>query len=340
MQVMTVTGPIRPAEMGRTLAHEHLILDMSWPGLWPDVSQRPDLVWQPVSITNLGAIRRNYMAVRDNAALDDPLEMAEEAGYFRAAGGGTIAEMSTLGLGPDPARLRDISERSGVHIIAGTGFYTEETLSPEQAAMDVEAMRALMVRDLTEGFPGTGVKAGVIGEIALNNPIKPAEERALRGAARAHKDTGAAICVHGLGAEAIRILQEEGANLSRTVACHHDGVTPEGAQKLADLGIFIEMDCFGHEFYADNGAYDSDWPWGFRSDMERVANLKRIVEAGFVGQLLLSQDICVKMQLRRYGAYGYAHILENIVPMALRVGLTREHFETMLVHNPARLFPF
>ncbi len=340
MQVMTVTGPIAPEAMGRTLAHEHLILDMDWPGLWPDVSHRPDLVWEPVSIANLGEIRRNYMAVRDNAILDDPIEMSEEVAHFRAAGGGAIAEMTTLGLGPDPAKLREISRRSGVHIIAGTGFYTEETLSPEQAAMDVEAMRALMVRDLTEGFPGTGVRAGVIGEIALNNPIKPAEERALRAAARAQKDTGAALCVHGCSAEAIRILQEEDADLSRTVACHNDGITPERARPLADLGLYVEFDCFGHEFYCDNGAYDGDWPWYFPSDTERVANLVRIVEAGFVEHVLLGQDICVKMQLRRYGAYGYAHVLENIVPMALRLGLTRGHFETMLVRNPARLFPF
>ena len=71
MHVMTVTGPISPDEMGITLPHEHLLLDMNWPGLWPDVSDRPDLVWEPFNITNLGAIRRNYMVVRDNAILDD-----------------------------------------------------------------------------------------------------------------------------------------------------------------------------------------------------------------------------------------------------------------------------
>lgn len=340
MQAITVTGPISPAEMGVTLAHEHLIVDFDWQGLWPDVSHRPDLVWEPLSITNLGEVRRNYMAVRDNAILDDPLEMSEEAGYFRAAGGGTIAEMSTLGLGPDPAKLQEISRRSGVHIIAGTGFYCEETLSPGQAAMDLDAMRALMVRDLTEGFPGTGIRAGVIGEMALNHPIKPVEERALRAAVRAQKDTGAALCVHGLSADALHILQEEGADLTRTVACHQDGANPERAKPMLDLGIYIEFDCFGHEFYCDNGAYDGDWPWSFSSDTERVAALVCMVEAGYASQLLLSQDICVKMQLRRYGAYGYAHILENIQPMLLRAGVTREQFETMTVHNPARLFPF
>jgi len=326
--------------MGITLPHEHLLLDMNWPGLWPDVSHRPDLVWQPVSIENLGEIRRNYMAVRDNAVLDDIAEMSEEAAAFKTLGGGTIAEMTTLGLAPDPAGLAEISRQSGVHIIAGTGFYTEETLSPAHAALDIEAMRAIMVRDLTEGFPGTQVRAGVIGEIALNHPIKPAEQRALRAAARAQRDTGSALCVHGISDEAIRILQEEQADLTRVVACHQDGASPERAKPMADLGIYIEYDCFGHEFYCDNGAYDTDWPWYFASDTTRVEGLVRLVEAGFVERLLLSHDICVKMQLRRYGAYGYAHLLENIVPMLVRAGVTRAQIEMMTVHNPARLFPF
>jgi phosphotriesterase-related protein len=338
--VTTVTGPISADEMGITLAHEHLLLDMDWPGLWPDVSHRPDLVWEPVSITNLGEIRRNYMAARDNALLNNVAEMSEEVGYFRAAGGGTIAEMTTLGLAPNPAGLREISQRSGVHIIAGTGFYTEETLSPAQAALDVEAMRALMVRDLTEGFPGTGVKAGVIGEIALNQPMKPAEERALRAAARAHKDTGAALCVHGISPEAVGILQAEGADLTRVVACHQDGTTPERVRPMADLGIYIEFDCFGHEFYCDNGAYDTDSPWHFPSDATRVVGLIRMIEAGYTERLLLSHDICVKMQLRRYGSCGYAHVLENIVPMLRHAGITQAQIDMMTVHNPARLFPF
>jgi phosphotriesterase-related protein len=337
---MTVNGPIPPEAMGVTLPHEHLLLDMDWPGLWPDVSHRPDLVWQPVSITNLGEIRRNYMAVRDNAILGDISEMSEEVAAYRALGGGSIAEMTTLGLRPDPAGLREISRRSGVHIIAGTGFYTEETLPPEVVELSVPEMRAVMIRDLTEGFPGTGVVAGVIGEIALNHPIKPAEERALRAAAQAHLETGVALCVHGFGTEAIRILQEEGADLSRVVACHHDGASLERARPIADLGVFIEFDCFGHEFYCDNGAYDSDQPWSFSSDAQRVAALVRLIEAGLADRLLLSHDICVKMQLRRYGACGYAHVLENIVPMLIHRGIPQAQVNQMLIYNPRELFPF
>ena len=337
MHVMTVLGPVAPEQLGVTLPHEHLLLDMDWPGLWPDVSGRPDLVWQPLDITHLGAIRRNYMAVRDNAILDDVAEMAEEVSAFKRLGGGAIAEMSTTGLKGNPAGLAELSRSTGVHIIAGTGFYTEETLLPAEAALDVPAMQAIMVRDLTQGFPGTDVRAGVIGEIALNYPPKPAELKALRAAARAHRETGAAITVHGINADVIAILREEGVDLMRVVACHQDGVSVERAKPMLDQGIYIEYDCFGHEGYCDNGAYDGPCPWRFGNDTERAEGAAKLVQAGYVEQLLLSHDICVKMQLRRYGLCGYAHLLENIAPMLAGLGVPQEQFRTITVDNPARL---
>ena len=68
--------------------------------------------------------------------------------------------------------------------------------------------------------------------------------------------------------------------------------------------------------------------------------LDALVQAGLSDRLLVSHDICVKMQLRRYGGYGYAHLLENVRPMLLRAGITETQIEMMTVHNPARLFPF
>ena len=340
MQVMTVTGPVGPDQLGVTLPHEHLLLDMDWPGLWPDVSGQPALLWQPLDITNLGAVRRNYMAVRDNAVLDDVCEMAEEVAAFKRLGGGTIAEMTTIGLRGNPAGLKEISELTGVHIIAGTGFYLEETLGPEMLALDVAGMQAVIMRDVIQGFPGTDVKAGVIGEVALNYPIKPAEERHLRAASRAQKETGLAMTVHGCSQEAIAIMKEEGVDLTRVVACHQDGTTPERAKPMLDEGLYIEFDCFGHEGYCDNGAYDSPWPWHFGNDTERAVGVAALVDAGYVSQVLLSHDICVKMQLRRYGLAGYAHLLENIRPMLLGLGVTAEQFDTMTVENPARLFAY
>lgn len=341
MELMTVTGPISPEEMGITLPHEHVLIDMDWEGLWPDVSNYPDLVWQPVDVANLGAIRRNYMAVRDNAVQDDLEEMSEELAHFKAMGGSTVCEVTTWGLKPDPVGLCEISNRSGIHIVAGTGLYLEESLSPEIRQMSVEDIHQWLVRDLTRGFLDTDIRAGLIGEVALHCPVRPIEERSLRAAARAQIDTGAVISVHGISPQAIKMLKEEGADLHRVVADHCDNPDPMArCEPMLDEGIYVEFDCFGYESYCDNGAYDADEPWYFPRDTDRVKGVKTLIDHGYVNQLLLSHDICAKMQLRRYGGWGYAHILEHIRPMMEWIGLTEKQFYTMTVENPARLFPF
>ena len=65
--------------------------------------------------------------------------------------------------------------------------------------------------------------------------------------------------------------------------------------------------------------------------------LLRLLDAGYGRQLLLSQDICTKMQLRHYGGMGYDHILRTIVPRLRRRGVDETTLHEILVENPARL---
>jgi phosphotriesterase-related protein len=342
VQVMTVEGPVSAEGLGVVLTHEHLLLDMDWPGLWPDVSDRPDLVSQPVSMENLGAIRRNYMAVRDNARLDDVEVIAREVEFFKAAGGGAIVEQTPLGLGRRPELLPDLARRSGVRIIAATGIYLESALPPDARGLGIVELQRLLIRDLIDGFPGTDVRAGHIGEIALSSPLRPSEERALRAAARAQKESGASISVHigmdpPLIEQAIAILVDEAADLERVAFDHVDSPASVDAYRpLLDRGIYASFDTFGHEFYCDNGAYDGPWPWYFPRDTERLAGALSIIEAGYGRQLLLSHDVCVKMQLRTYGGWGYGHVIEHVAPMLRRAGVSDATIATILVANPAR----
>jgi phosphotriesterase-related protein len=62
-----------------------------------------------------------------------------------------------------------------------------------------------------------------------------------------------------------------------------------------------------------------------------------LVNRGYVKQVLLSQDVYLKMNLKRYGGWGYAHLLVNVVPMLRRAGVTDENLRMMLVENPARV---
>ena len=54
--------------------------------------------------------------------------MIAEVGYFKEDGGGSIVEATTVGINPDWEFLKEVSESTGVHIIAGAGHYMGFTL--------------------------------------------------------------------------------------------------------------------------------------------------------------------------------------------------------------------
>jgi phosphotriesterase-related protein len=253
-----------------------------------------------------------------------------------------IMEMSTYGLYGNPAGLKEISLNSGAYIIAGTGFYLEQTFSDEIKNMSIDQMVAVMLRDIYEGFPGSDVRAGVIGEVGITPPnIQGSEERSLRAAARVQHETGLSMNVHigfsiDLSRQAVQILREEKADFKKISFAHCDGNRPEVNRELTELGVYVECDCFGNEFYVDNGAYDGDNPWYFGSDGDRIRSVKALVDAGLGDRLFFSQDVCSKMQTVQYGGYGYAHLLENILPMLEHIGVSRQVLWQIMTENPLR----
>lgn len=68
----------------------------------------------------------------------------EELLYFKAKGGGTLVENTTTGLSRDVHTLKWLAEQTGVHIIAGAGFYVDATHSSATRAMSVEQVKSTM----------------------------------------------------------------------------------------------------------------------------------------------------------------------------------------------------
>ena len=64
----------------------------------------------------------------------------------------------------------------------------------------------------------------------------------------------------------------------------------------------------------------------------------RLRDAGLLGNVLISQDVFIKIQLVRYGGTGYAHILDHFVPRLRRHGFTEPDIQMLLVDNPRRGF--
>ena len=345
---MTVTGPVPVADLGITLMHEHLLFDIDWPGLWPGASARPDLVEKSVGIESLGFLRRDPFVVRDNVRLDDVELAAEEAARFRAAGGKTIVEVTSIGIHPDPVGLRQIASQTGLHVVAGCGWYVGPSHPPELATDDVPTLVRRLVSDLTEGIGETGVRAGIIGEVGTFNPIRPTELKSLLAAARAHRETGAAISVHlssregGNVRQVAEVLHSEGVDPRRVALGHIDlGISQDDRYFAVDLGFNVQFDTFGHEHYYSVHPEAYAYIWRDPRDFERIAWIEDLVQRGHLDQILLSQDVCAKSMLRRYGGWGYDHLLTNVVPMMrTHSAISDDQIQAMLTANPARILAF
>ena len=66
-KIQTVLGTIDPGELGVTMAHEHLLVDLSKFSGDPSNSVAPELHDQPVSLENLGYISHYHVPNIDNA---------------------------------------------------------------------------------------------------------------------------------------------------------------------------------------------------------------------------------------------------------------------------------
>jgi phosphotriesterase-related protein len=336
----TVRGAVSVSELGITICHEHILVDLTC--FSPEIHEASQALWEsPVRMEHLGELRRNPFACRDNMMMLDPKLAIDELMYYKRSGGKTIVDCTSIGLGRDVRGLRMISEATGLNIISGTGFYVDAAHPEYVKKKSIDELADQMIREVRVGVDDSGIKCGIIGEVGTSWPVTPNEEKVVRAAVRAQQKTKAPVNVHvwpwGKNAHAVvDILEDEGADMNGVVLSHIDesGFDPKYPASLAKRGCYVEFDSFGQEGYFDT--------WGIHdpNDADRVRSICKLIEQKYLSQILLSQDFCMKMHLRRYGGYGFDHLLTNIVPMFRRSGLTEEQINTMFVENPKRLLGF
>ncbi len=338
MDINSVCGKLSREQLGVVSPHEHVLLDLTAFYQELPVPGIEDPATQKVEMWNLGILSRDCYALKDNLLLTDEEVAAQEISCFKQAGGNTIVDASLPGIGRDPAALADISRKTGLNIIMGTGFYVGQTHPEELDSMTDEQIAGLMVAELTQGVDG--ICAGYIGEIGISEIFDDKERRVLRAAAIAHKQTGAAINVHinpwtVNGIEAADILLDAGVRPESICISHIDVTNDEDyIHTLLKKGVYVEFDNFGKEYYIRKEVRNSGYG-NFVHDTQRVELLKKLLEEGYIRQILLACDVCLKNLLHMYGGWGYDHLLTNIVPMMLEYGITQEEIKIMLVDNPA-----
>jgi phosphotriesterase-related protein len=351
---MSVTGPVPASALGIVLPHEHVL----WRSHYVD---HPSAAMQsmrtngdaPITDDLVPVVARNPFATSDNLRQTDVDLATAELTAFRAAGGGTVVDVTCNGLGRRATDLAKVARATGLTIMAATGYYLAATHPSDLATRSASSISEELLRELTVGIDGTDVRAGIMGELGVGQPmygeprdgaadralIDPMEERVLHAAAAAHRETGAPISLHlwnfgpnRLARRALDILEGDGVAPARVALGHVDAfIDLDAIREVARRGAFVEFDAFGVEPYGD---WDDSH---FDTDEQRLDAVTALLDEGLGDRLLLSQDVCTRTQLHRYGGPGYDHLERVIVPALRARGADDATLHQLRVANPVRL---
>lgn len=250
--IRTVTGVITPQELGRTLIHEHIIcsspdFQFAFPG------------WLPKEkAAEIAAAKLRYMA---------------EQHQLR-----TFVDGTPISLGRDLDLLREVSERSGVQIIASGGFYFYPCFTAY--CVPPETMARFLVEEIGCEKNGINIlKCAVDAE-----GMTPVVKRYLETIALVHRETGVGVFLHShsgkeTGLEAQEFLAERGVAPEKTIVGHvGDCNSPEYALKLLKRGCFVSVDRISKG-----------------NVLNRIEVVHRLLCEGFAHRVLVSCDhICCR----------------------------------------------
>jgi len=318
-KINTVMGPVSADELGVTLMHEHLVFSY--------------LGWE------CDALSPPYDR---EAAANVCIEALREA---KSLGLKTLIDATATDMGRDVELQKIVSENLGINIICATGFYTEKYgkagyFKFRSMVYDiVSELCETLVKEITQGIGNTGVKAGVIKVGTGHGRISSYEEKVLRAAARAQKETGVPIITHTesgtMGPEQADLLISEGADPKRVVIGHMCG--------NSDLSYHVSVLEKGVNIAFDRLGIDVLFP-----DKLRKACLIGLIGSGYADKIFLSQD-CWAYRLGRsfefteatkplLANWTYVHVIKNIIPALKEAGVSQDKINALMVGNPQRLF--
>lgn len=312
--VRTVLGDIDAADLGVTYAHEHLLIDGGRP-----VELFPDFL------------------------LADTDRMAAELADAVAVGLRSAVDAMPADCGRNPAKLAELSRRTGVRIVAATGLHHERFYGPSHWSLRAseDELADLFAADVTNGiderdYSGpivrrTDVRAGIVKIAGSEGGPSARDVPIFRAAAEAHRVTGVPIHTHtenGTGAlEQIRLLTDAGVRAERIALSHVDKVVDRSYHReLLSSGAFA--------------VYDQGFRWGDREN-GTIKLIEWALEDGTEGQLMLGMDAARQGYHKSYGGKpGLSYLLSEFSDLLTARGIPAGVRGSMFVAAPARAFAF
>ncbi len=307
--IMTVRGKIKPAEMGRSLIHEHVTTDFAG----AEKVVQPQYAEADAVETILPHIRK-----------------------LKSKGINTLVECTPNYIGRDVKLLKRLSEAGALNIITNTGYYAavDKKYLPRHAFEEnAESLANRWEKEWTEGIEGSGIKPGFIKLGVGAGPLDDIEEKLLKAAVLVSKKTGLPVAIHTGDGEAARseydFILKEGLDPGRMIWVHAQNGRDEERIALAKAGVWISLD----------GVSETRMP-------EYLKMLKTMKENKLLSRVLISHDDGWSVEnkdgnvrlipFENGNTRPYSTILDQFVPELLRIGFTRKELDRLLVKNPRR----
>jgi phosphotriesterase-related protein len=312
--VRTVLGDIDPADLGVTYAHEHVI------------------------IAGGGAVEMSA-----DFLLDDVDKAVDELAAARALGLRAVVDAMPADCGRDVLRLAEVSQRSGIHVVAPTGlhharFYDARHWSRRATADEIAE---LFVGDIDDGIDAedyggpivrrTAHRAGVVKVGGSGEFPTERDRRVFIAAAQAQTRTGSPILTHceggRFGVEQARLLAEHGSQPAHIVLSHVDKVVDRGYHReLAATGAFLE--------------YDGSFRWKDEPN-GTLTLLGWMAEDGLLDHVMLGMDAARQGYWSSYGGSpGMTYLLDGFSREMRAIGLDDTALRTIFVINPSAAYAF
>lgn len=320
--INSVLGPLDTSQLGFTLMHEHLI-------------------------NSAAGIPVNYPEFLGAGFMEDVV-----SGLIKSKEGGidTIVDATTIDLGRDVTLQAEASRRSGVNIIACTGWWldiprfiigiSKPMIPPLFPGVSSDKFAEVFIREIRKGIAGTDIKAGILKSASDSGGVTSREEPILRGVARAHLQTNVPIMLHSyspgqVGREQLAILKEEGVDLRRVKVDHSNDTTDvEYLTWILEQGCYLGLDRY---------------PGRNTSPLARTKTMKALIDAGYGDRLLPSHDSMLawtvlaaspmlRKQRDKLNPHGYLYMKKVAFPQLREMGVSETAINSLCVDNPRRFF--
>jgi phosphotriesterase-related protein len=270
-------------------------------------------------------------APRQPSYLEDVNLVTEELKASGKDGVSLIVDGGHADMGTDYDFIKQVAQRSGVHVVASGGYYLQLTYPPEISQKSEDELVEGLVRDAEK------YRWGAYGEIGVSEEITNDERKVLRVMAKTQQRNGLPIFTHNphtgckkCALEQLDILEKAGVNM-RNLAIGHlsdisDDPNADSHKEIAKRGAFLGFDTVGHRIA--------------QGDSKKVALILKVLEAGYEDHVLLSADFASDPEIKANGGAGYSSVHTVFLPKLRYAGVKEATIKKIINENPKRFLSF